>query len=96
MSGLTARAFHSTNHSMGSNAYTVINQGGGDKKAGFPYQVGRSWQTSITLGAVDPVHGKCCRLDNWNTTIFPLARQSRPIGSGLRNVPYWQIPGTKA
>jgi len=31
----------SSRNLMGSNVQTVQNQGGGQKKAGFPYQVGR-------------------------------------------------------
>lgn len=80
---------------MGSSYLTDINQGGGDKKAGFPYLIGRDSWTSIYFDAVDPVNGHCCKLKNWNTTVFPLARQSRPIGSSYRsNYRYNHIPGT--
>jgi len=95
MSGLSKSQMVGSGHyNIGSNSKTNFSQGGGSKKAGFPYQIGRSWQTSIAFDAVDPVHGQCCRLNNWNTTIFPLARQSRPIGSRYSaNYSYWHIPG---
>jgi len=65
------------------NATSIVNQnqGGGDKKAGFPYQVGRSSATSVAFHMVDPLHGHCCKLSSFNTNVFPLARISRPIGT---------------
>lgn len=65
------------------NATSIANQnqGGGSKKAGFPYQVGRSSATTVAFSMTDPVNGKCCKLSNMNTTVFPLARFSRPIGT---------------
>jgi hypothetical protein len=88
--------FRKSNHArIGSNAYTDFNQGGGDKKAGFPYQIGRDYNVSNILQAVDPVHGQCCKLKQWNTLLFPLARQSRPIGAKYSgNYRYYHIPGT--
>ena len=65
------------------------NQGGGDKKAGFPYQIGRIWGVSIALHTTAPISGQCCNLTKVNTLQF--TRQpniSRPIGS-VGNVPYW-------
>jgi hypothetical protein len=96
MSKLSTRAFKSTNINSNSNVFTNINQGGGNKKAGFPYQIGREWRTSIAFQTCDPnVRKSCCTLKNWNTTVFPLARQSRPIGSTARsNYGYWHIHGT--
>ena len=73
--------------SFGSNAYTTQNQGGGSKKSGFPYQIGRSWQTSLVLNTTAPVSGRCCKLKD--TQVLPLSwgrgnvRQSRPIGVGV-------------
>jgi hypothetical protein len=69
--------------SFGSNALTTQGQGGGDKKAGFPYQVGRSWQTSLVLHSTAPRTGQCCKLNDMKT--LPISwsrgvRQSRPIG----------------
>lgn len=75
-------AFRSSSRSqMGSNVNTVINQGGGNKKAGFPYQVGRSYSTSIAFQMTDPVNGHCCKLSSFAVNVFPLAHISRPIGS---------------
>jgi hypothetical protein len=89
--------FRKSNHSRGgSSAYTTYNVGGGDKKAGFPYQIGRSYGVSNRFNSTDPVHGHCCLLKNYNNTIFPIARQSRNIGSTANgNYRYWHIPGTK-
>ena len=72
--------------SFGSNAYTTQNQGGGNKKAGFPYQIGRSWQTSLVLNTTAPLSGHCCKLKDMQT--LPISwsrgvRQSRPIGVGV-------------
>jgi hypothetical protein len=76
-----------------SSSISNFNQGGGNKKAGFPYQVGRSWRTSIAFGAVDPVHGHCCNLGFLRSMRFPLAHISRPIGRN-NAISYWNIPGT--
>ena len=48
---MSNRAFsHRGSHSsMGSNVFTTINQGGGDKKAGFAYQVGKTSASGIRL-----------------------------------------------
>lgn len=56
-------------------------QGGGNKKAGFPYQVGRSSATSIALNSTDPVSGHCCNLNSYQTLIFSWVKASRPVGS---------------
>ena len=61
------------------------NQGGGSKKAGFPYQVGRSTAASVILGSVDPVHGHCCTLPSYQATLFPSVRISRPISTLVGN-----------
>ena len=62
------------------------NQGGGDKKAGFPYQVGRTMWTTIAMGT-DNVN-RCCSLAALKVTKNPRVRISRPMGSTI-NVPYW-------
>lgn len=66
------------------------NQGGGDKKAGFPYQVGRSSWTEIFLRSVDPLHGHCCQLGTYNISMMKNATITRPIGRN-NNGPYWKI-----
>tara|TARA_E500000331_G_C17204586_1_gene690819 strand:+ start:801 stop:1052 length:252 start_codon:yes stop_codon:yes gene_type:complete len=57
---------------------TNKNQGGGSKKAGFPYLVGRDSWTSIAL------HGTKQYMDATNGglqfTLNPNVRQSRPVG----------------
>jgi hypothetical protein len=60
--------------------------GGGNKKAGFPYQVGRTMWSTIALGG-DNV-GNCCGLPSLKITKNPRVRLSRPMGSTV-NVPYW-------
>ena len=42
---------------------------GGSKKSGLPYQVGRSWRTSIALGGNNPGNFGfgCCSLKNIQT-----------------------------
>jgi len=64
---------------MGSNAYTDQNQGGGNKKAGFPYMVGRIYSVSNINAMSQP-------LANW--VITPVGsrnvKQSRPIGVSVQ------------
>ena len=79
----------SNRYAMGSNAVTDQNQGGGAKKAGFPYMVGRGWRSSIAFGD-NVVAGQCAKLKCYQTLRFPLAHQSRPTGT-RGNVPYWNV-----
>jgi hypothetical protein len=45
-----------------------INQGGGSKKAGFPYQIGRQSWTSMFFDTCDPTSSiSCCTLPNFQT-----------------------------
>lgn len=84
--------FNSSSRSrMGSNAITDQSQGGGSKKAGFPYQIGREYGSSIAIRTCQPqnVEFKCCGLKMYNATRFPLACVSRPIGGDVRMV-YWK------
>jgi hypothetical protein len=74
--GLSNAASRARNYNQSNNR----NQGGGDKKAGFPYQVGRSAWSSIFI---DNLSLSSVRLTN-----NPRVRQSRPMGSAV-NVPYW-------
>jgi hypothetical protein len=60
------------------------NQGGGEKKAGFPYQVGRSSWASIFIGGVDPVYGRCCKLSGFQQTLFFTKNTVRPVGNDAR------------
>lgn len=89
-------AFRSSSRAqMGSSATTNINVGGGDKKAGFPYQVGRTTWTSIHFGITNPLNGHCCGLSSYKHTKLPRANISKPIGSNVRPNTYFHIPGTR-
>lgn len=67
------------------------NQGGGNKKAGFPYQVGRTAWSSIYLMSNN--YGvRCCKLSTLKFTANPNVRQSRPTGSPVDNNTYWKLP----
>jgi hypothetical protein len=82
----------SSNHNkMGSNVNTTGKQGGGNMKAGFPYQIGRTQWTNVFMG-LEMQSGQCCTLTKTNDTIFKIAHQSRPIGSNS-NVArsYWNV-----
>ena len=79
---------------------TSLNQGGGNKKAGFSYQIGRGWRSQIALrnchtqslrgtGVFSSV--KCCTLkDLQKTYVFP--NISRNIGRNNATA-YWNGPG---
>jgi hypothetical protein len=72
MSGLTKRAFSSSNINIRSNAITNINQGGGDKKAGLPFHAGR-----MIVTYVNP-NGTCCSLADFNC-VLPFVHQSPTV-----------------
>ena len=63
------------------------NQGGGSKKAGFPYQVGRTHWTPIFL-QTNNYSARCCSLRTLQFTRNPNVRQSRPTGSTVEAT-YW-------
>jgi hypothetical protein len=71
---------------------TNQNQGGGDKKAGFPYQVGRGWRTSIAFNNTNVVLGHCQQLKQVQQTLV-FSSQSRPVGSWTNGNTYWHVPG---
>lgn len=68
--------------SRARNAGQTINQnqGGGNKKAGFPYQVGRDSWSSLFLRSTEPIYGNCCNLTKINTTFRFTRNISRPVG----------------
>jgi hypothetical protein len=77
-----------SNASSRARNYDLIinqNQGGGNKKAGFPYMVGRGWQTSIAFDNTNVVSGHCCTLKSYQTLLytFPVCA-SRNINSDPR------------
>ncbi len=83
---------NSSSKARNMNSLMNRNSGGGSKKAGFPYQIGRSYTTSIFFRAVDPVFGRCCSLSKMMPTMMPRVNPSRPIGRN-HNITYWNIPG---
>jgi hypothetical protein len=84
-----------TKRTSSMSSITNGQQGGGSKKAGFPYQVGRTTSTSIAFGLTDIAHGNCCKLSSFQLNLYPNARPSRPVGSiGIAGYRYYHIPGT--
>jgi hypothetical protein len=77
--GLSNAASRARNYNQTINR----NQGGGDKKAGVPYQVGRSMWSSIFMDNMS--------LSTIRITRNPNVRLNRPMGSTI-NVPYWKLP----
>jgi hypothetical protein len=79
--GLSNSASRSRNYAQTINRP----QGGGDKKAGFAFQIGRNYMTQIYFDerAVDRP------LSQLQQIVFPLATISRPIGRNY-NRPYWE------
>jgi hypothetical protein len=74
--GLSNAASRARNYDLIINA----NQGGGDKKAGFPYLVGRDWRTSIAFNNTNVVHGHCCTLQTYQTLLFTFpVTQNLPV-----------------
>jgi hypothetical protein len=76
-------------NNMGSNAVTDVNQGGGNKKAGFPYLIGRP--AAIYRGPRGPPAALAKPLSVWNTTLV-FSNISRNIGSSATGVTYWHMP----
>ena len=67
-------------------------QGGGNKKAGLPYQIGRETWTSIFLHATDPVNGHCCTQKDQMTMKFtPSNYQARPTGPNSVAQGYYKV-----
>jgi hypothetical protein len=76
-----------------ANTISNQNQGGGSKKAGFPYMVGRTEWSSIFINNTDPVSGRCCALKSYQNVRFPLASMSHGVGRQV-NGSYWRVKGT--
>jgi hypothetical protein len=76
-----------------ANTISNQNQGGGNKKAGFPYIVGRDQWSSIFLGNTNVPNGKCCNLKTYQQVRFPLASLSHGVGRQV-NLSYWRVKGT--
>ena len=76
--------------SMGSNATTDQNQGGGSKKYGMIPSVGKDSWMSVYAKTSDPVNGNCCSRVKLNTLRFTApVSQSRPVGPVGTNYGYW-------
>ena len=78
---------NSNKNRMLSNVSTVQNQGGGEKKAGLPYQVGRESWVSLFFNSVDPVKGansKCCSHPKIAKTLVLTKNIVRPVGNDSR------------
>jgi hypothetical protein len=79
------------------NVSSLVNRntGGGNKKAGFGPQVGRSAYTSVVMGITTGViNYHCCGLKSLQLTVNPNVKLSRPTGSvGNSGNTYWSIPG---
>lgn len=80
--------------SRARNAGQIIvqNQGGGSKKAGLPYQVGRDSWVSIYMGNFTNAiahQRSCCTARNLAMT-YTNASPSRPIGR-TGNPSYWNF-----
>ena len=75
-------AWSNSNRSrMMSNVSTTQNQGGGEKKAGFPYQIGRTSWASIFLDTVDPINGRCCKHSDIAKTMVFTKNLVRPVNT---------------
>ena len=72
--------------SRSRNAGSLVNrtQGGGNKKAGFPYQIGRESYTSVIMNSTNPVYGSCCTLKSYMTMPLISTRfHPRPVGGSV-------------
>lgn len=75
---------------MGSNAMTTQNQGGGIKKSGYPYIIGRTQWTHIAFDQQDGINNLQFQMKNaFNASI------TRPINSTYTPNTYFHIPGTR-
>jgi len=65
-----------------SNTVTNRPQGGGERKAGFPYMIGRDTNSSIAMGTTNAVvNNKCCNLKSYQTMAWTsYTKPSRPVG----------------
>ena len=71
---------------------SVQNQGGGSKKAGLPYQIGRDSWANIYFGNNTNAirRGRACCTTATLAMTYTNARASRPIGR-IGNPTYWNI-----
>jgi len=81
--GLSNAASRARNYDQTINK----NQGGGMKKAGFPYLVGRTAWNSIFITGSSTTTSRCMSLKCMQFTANPNVKPSRPIDS--RPNSYW-------
>jgi hypothetical protein len=75
---------NSASRSRNAGSLITQSQGGGNKKAGLAYHVGRESYTSVIMNSTDPVHGSCCTLKDIMTMKFTPGRfQPRPVGGSV-------------
>ena len=74
----------SSRYTVGSNAVTDQNQGGGSRKAGFPYIIGRDHWSSRFIRGCEPVYGHCCTLNKLRIPLVLTKNTVRPIGTDSR------------
>lgn len=63
------------------------NQGGGNKKAGFPYMIGRETNTSIAFNNTNVVSGNCCKLSSLQDApnkVYMRMNLTRGVGGDVR------------
>jgi hypothetical protein len=74
--------YSQTKRTASISSITNQNQGGGSKKAGFPYLVGRDSATSIAFHRIPQFLGNSAgtTAGSLRFTLNPNVRQSRPIG----------------
>ena len=74
--------------SRSRNVGSLINrpQGGGNKKPGFAYQIGRGSYTSVIMHSTNPINGSCCTLNSYMTMPFTTTKYfARPVQSSVTN-----------
>ena len=75
--------YNSSKRARNATSITNHNQGGGNKKAGLPYQIGRESYTSVLFGSSNPVNKHCFSKANYTCMRFTNTTVSRPIGSSV-------------
>lgn len=72
--------FNASSRSRNVGSTTHRPQGGGDKKAGFPYQIGREAWSSVFLNTCNPAKSApCCNLTSYqNTSLIFTKNITRP------------------
>lgn len=73
-----------TSRTRHTSSITNQNTKGGSKKAGFPYQIGRTWRSSLALNTVRPgddMQNRCCSINTINM-INPSKKTTIPHNIG--------------